>query len=95
MREIASELITKTVERLCVEANRCLPGDVSCALRCAEESEPFAPAKDLLTLLTRKSSSVILVKKYYVGIVKGRADRYRLIRLKLSLCRGIHESDVL
>ena len=53
MREIASELITKTVERLCVEANRCLPGDVSCALRCAEESEPFAPAKDLLTLLTR------------------------------------------
>ena len=51
MREISAESIVETVARLCVEANRNLPQDVACALKGAEEAEPFAPAKDLLGLL--------------------------------------------
>lgn len=51
MRTIQSEQITATIRRLCIEANRYLPGDVACALHRAEESEPYAPAKDLLKLL--------------------------------------------
>lgn len=52
MREINASLITETIARLCVEANRYLPEDVACALRAAEKAEPFAPAKELLGLLT-------------------------------------------
>ena len=51
MREISAEIIAETVARLCIEANRNLPQDVACALACAEDAEPFAPAKDLLGLL--------------------------------------------
>ena len=51
MREISAESIAETVARLCIEANRNLPRDVACALACAEDAEPFAPAKDLLGLL--------------------------------------------
>ena len=53
MREISAAEITETVARLCVEANRHLPGDVACALRTAEKTEPFAPARELLALLGR------------------------------------------
>lgn len=53
MREIHASLITDTVARLCIEANRNLPQDVACALHRAESDEPFAPAKDLLSLLTK------------------------------------------
>lgn len=51
MREISAEIIAERVARLCIEANRNLPQDVACALACAEDAEPFAPAKDLLGLL--------------------------------------------
>lgn len=51
MREISAEIIAETVARLCIEANRNLPQDVACALACAEDAEPLAPAKDLLGLL--------------------------------------------
>lgn len=51
MREISADIIAETVARLCIEANRNLPQDVACALACAEDAEPFAPAKDLLGLL--------------------------------------------
>lgn len=51
MREIDAALITDTVARLCIEANRFLSQDVACALHQAEQEEPFAPAKDLLALL--------------------------------------------
>ena len=51
MREINAEQITAAVKELCISANRYLPEDVACALKAAEASEPFAPAKDLLTLL--------------------------------------------
>ena len=46
MREIASELITETVERLCVEACTYLGGDMKAALRKAksEETSPAARA---------------------------------------------------
>ena len=53
MKIIHASDITATVKRLCIEANRNLPGDVACALRTAEACEPFAPAKDLLTILCR------------------------------------------
>ena len=53
MREIQASLITETIARLCIEANRNLPSDVACALHQAEASEPFAPAKDILSLLTK------------------------------------------
>ena len=53
MRHIDASLITETIARLCIEANRHLPADVACALHAAEESEPFAPAKDLLNILCR------------------------------------------
>lgn len=53
VREIDAGLITETVARLCVEANRCLPGDIACALQKAWEEEPFPPARNLLEILNR------------------------------------------
>lgn len=53
MREISAALITETVARLCVEANRNLPDDVCAALRQAAEEEAFAPARDILDLLVK------------------------------------------
>ena len=53
MREINASLITEAVARLCVEANRNLPGDVCAALTRAAQEEPFAPARDILDLLVR------------------------------------------
>ena len=53
MREISAALITETIARLCVEANRNLPGDVCAALHQAAQEEPFAPARDILELLVR------------------------------------------
>ncbi len=55
MRELDAARITETVARLCVEANRILPEDVCQALHTAEKSEPFAPAKELLGLLTQNA----------------------------------------
>lgn len=53
IREIDAALITETVARLCIEANRNLPEDVCHALHAAVRDEPFAPARDLLDLLVR------------------------------------------
>ena len=53
MREIQASLITETIARLCVEANRNLPEDVCAALHQAAENEPFAPARDILDLLVK------------------------------------------
>ena len=53
MREIDASLIAETVARLCVEANRDLPGDVCVALHRAAQDEPFAPARDILGLLVK------------------------------------------
>lgn len=55
MRELDAARITETVARLCVEANRILPEDVCQALNAAEKNEPFAPAKELLGLLTQNA----------------------------------------
>lgn len=51
MRIIQAQEITEAIERLCVEANRNLPGDVAYALQRARGEEPFEPARDLLSLL--------------------------------------------
>lgn len=56
MREIPASRIADTVARLCVQANRELPGDVRRALHQAAGSEPFAPARDLLDLLVRNEA---------------------------------------
>ena len=53
IREINASLITETIARLCVEANRNLPGDVCAALHQAAQEEPFAPARDILDLLVK------------------------------------------
>ena len=53
MREISASLITETIARLCVEANRNLPDDICEALHQAAKDEPFAPARDILDLLVR------------------------------------------
>lgn len=51
MRDIDAKLITDAVARLCIEANRSLPGDIVSALQRAQEEEPFKPARELLALL--------------------------------------------
>ena len=53
MKTLSAQTITETIARLCIDANRNLPPDVAQALHQAEADEPFAPAKDLLTLLTK------------------------------------------
>ena len=56
MRIIPASLITETIRRLCIEANRNLPDDIACALRCARKSEPFAPAQGILDILVRNEA---------------------------------------
>ena len=53
MRELNASVITETIARLCVEANRNLPQDVCQALHRAAKEEPFAPARDILDLLVK------------------------------------------
>ena len=53
MRTIAATQITQTIARLCIEANRDLPVDIAAALRDAQCTEPFAPARDILDILVR------------------------------------------
>ena len=56
IREIDASLITETVARLCVVANRNLPADVCSALHQSARDEPFAPARELLDLLVRNEA---------------------------------------
>ena len=56
IREIDASLITETVARLCVEANRNLPADVCSSLHQSAKDEPFAPARELLDLLVRNEA---------------------------------------
>ncbi len=51
MRNIDAKLIEDTVARLCIEANRCLPDDVTAAIERAEKEEPWDSAKKILSLL--------------------------------------------
>ncbi|MBQ8556971.1 MAG: fumarate hydratase [Clostridia bacterium] len=53
MRELSASLITETIARLCIDANRNLPEDVACALRTAAGEEPYAPARGILDILVR------------------------------------------
>ncbi len=48
MREIDSKLITDAVARMCIEANRNLPGDVRRCIECAKSCEPWPIAQDIL-----------------------------------------------
>ena len=43
MREISVNLITDVVERLCIEANTHLPGDVKCAIETCRACEDVCP----------------------------------------------------
>lgn len=56
MRELNASLITETIARLCIGANRNLPADVCAALHSAAAEEPFAPARDILDLLVRNEA---------------------------------------
>lgn len=51
MRNIDAKLIEDTVARLCIEANLCLPDDVTAAIERAEKEEPWGGAKKILSLL--------------------------------------------
>lgn len=51
MRSIDAKLIEDTVARLCIEANLCLPDDVTAAIERAEKEEPWDGAKKILSLL--------------------------------------------
>lgn len=51
MRNIDAKLIEDTVARLCIEANLCLPDDVTAAIERAEKEEPWYGAKKILSLL--------------------------------------------
>lgn len=53
VREIDAKLITETVARLCIDANRNLPEDIANALNRASQEEPFPPARDLLEILNQ------------------------------------------
>ena len=48
MREINVSQITDVVERLCIEANTHLPGDVKCAIKSCRACEDWDIAKGVL-----------------------------------------------
>jgi fumarate hydratase subunit alpha len=48
MREISSEIIAKTVRRLCIEANCYLPADIKNCIKDCCRQETWAPAKEIL-----------------------------------------------
>ncbi len=48
MKEIDSKLISDAVARMCIEANRKLPGDVRNCIECAKDCEPWPIAQDIL-----------------------------------------------
>ena len=48
MREISVNLVTETVERLCIEANTHLPGDVKCAIESCRACEDGTIAQGVL-----------------------------------------------
>ena len=52
MREIFAEEITKTVARLCVEANCHLPEDVKCSVSSCRQQETWETAMDILDRIT-------------------------------------------
>lgn len=48
MREISADLITETVKRLCIEANRKLPDDMKSCIEESYKAEPWEQAKNIL-----------------------------------------------
>lgn len=51
IREIEAAAITDAVERLCIQANLCLPGDIRAAEEAAIAAEPWPLARNTLELL--------------------------------------------
>ncbi|MBQ2061245.1 MAG: fumarate hydratase [Oscillospiraceae bacterium] len=52
MREISANQITDVVARLCVEANCHLPQDMKTCIECSHDTEPWAPAREILERIT-------------------------------------------
>ena len=48
MREISAGAVADTVARLCVQANTCLPQDVTDGIAAARAAEDWAPAREIL-----------------------------------------------
>lgn len=48
MREISAGAVADTVARLCVQANTCLPRDVTDGIAAARTAEDWAPAREIL-----------------------------------------------
>ena len=72
MKTVNAQTITETIAHLCIDAHRNLPKDVAAALHQAEETEPFAPAKDLLSLLTKNEQTLRL--KAGAAAISGEAQ---------------------
>ena len=53
IRTISAAAVTDAVERLCIQANTCLPADVKAALDAAAAAEPWPLAKETLGLLQK------------------------------------------
>lgn len=53
MRQLDAKKVTDCVARLCIESNRILPPDVEQALRCAQITEPWPAAREILGDLAR------------------------------------------
>ena len=57
MRIVHSDDIVDAVEALCIQACRQLPEDVACAMHCAADQEPFAPAGMILSQLVENAET--------------------------------------
>ena len=57
MRIVHSDEIIGAVEALCIQACRQLPEDVACAMHCAADQEPFAPARMILSQLVENAET--------------------------------------
>lgn len=55
LREISCSLIADAVAKLCIEACTQLPHEVEGLLKCACETEPFAPARETLGLICQNA----------------------------------------
>ena len=77
MREISVSAVTDVVERLCIEANTHLPGDVKCAIETCRACEDSSFAQSVLDKIIENyriadSENVPICQESYV---RGMADR--------------------
>lgn len=65
IKEISCKKITETVEYLCIKANKQLPDDLICSIKCATQKETNKLAKSVLCDLER---NIAVAKEYDIPI---------------------------